>query len=97
MPEPFSRDPADRLIASTGMAEGMPLVTADSAVKGVGYGLVGVGIRYRSSGPVSRGTPDSLGRLSHIFSLCPNILSYCVPTFMLQGGLVPLRLGYNDL
>ena len=50
LPEPFPRDPADRLIASTAMVEGMRVVTlqmrADSAVKGVGYGLLGVGIRH---------------------------------------------------
>jgi len=50
LPEPFPRDLPDRLIASTAMVEGMRVVTlqmrADSAVKGVGYGLLGVGIRH---------------------------------------------------
>jgi hypothetical protein len=47
---------------------------ADSAVKGVGYGLAGGGIRYGSSGPLSLGPPDSRGRRSqHSFLLCPHI------------------------
>jgi hypothetical protein len=97
LPGPFPRVRADRLIASTAMVEGMPHVTADSAAKGVGYGLVGVGIRHGSIGPMSLGPPDSRGRLSPHFSFCPNILSYCVPTFLVRGGLVPVRLGYNVL
>jgi PIN domain nuclease of toxin-antitoxin system len=33
LPEPFARDPADRLIASTAMVEGMRLVTADARIR----------------------------------------------------------------
>jgi PIN domain nuclease of toxin-antitoxin system len=33
MPENFPRDPADRLIAATAMAEGMALVTADTRIR----------------------------------------------------------------
>jgi PIN domain nuclease of toxin-antitoxin system len=33
LPEPFPRDPADRLIAATAMAEGMRLVTADMRIR----------------------------------------------------------------
>jgi PIN domain nuclease of toxin-antitoxin system len=33
LPEAFSRDPADRLIAATAMLEGMPLVTADMRIR----------------------------------------------------------------
>jgi PIN domain nuclease of toxin-antitoxin system len=33
LPGPFPRDPADRLIASTAMVEGMPLVTADARIR----------------------------------------------------------------
>jgi PIN domain nuclease of toxin-antitoxin system len=33
LPETFPRDPADRLIASTAMVEGMPLVTADARIR----------------------------------------------------------------
>jgi PIN domain nuclease of toxin-antitoxin system len=33
LPEQFPRDPADRLIASTAMVEGMPLVTADMRIR----------------------------------------------------------------
>jgi len=33
LPEPFPKDPADRLIASTAMVEGMPLVTADARIR----------------------------------------------------------------
>jgi PIN domain nuclease of toxin-antitoxin system len=33
LPEPFPRDPADRLIAATAIVEGMPLVTADTRIR----------------------------------------------------------------
>jgi PIN domain nuclease of toxin-antitoxin system len=33
LPEPFPRDPADRLIASTATVEDMPLVTADARIR----------------------------------------------------------------
>jgi PIN domain nuclease of toxin-antitoxin system len=33
LPDPFPRDPADRLIAATAMAEGIPLVTADTRIR----------------------------------------------------------------
>jgi len=33
LPEPFPKDPADRLIASTAMVEGMALVTADARIR----------------------------------------------------------------
>jgi PIN domain nuclease of toxin-antitoxin system len=33
LPEPFLKDPADRLIASTAMIEGMSLVTADARIR----------------------------------------------------------------
>jgi PIN domain nuclease of toxin-antitoxin system len=33
LPEQFPKDPADRLIASTAMVEGMPLVTADMRIR----------------------------------------------------------------
>lgn len=33
LPEPFPRDPGDRLIASTAMVEGMRLVTADARIR----------------------------------------------------------------
>jgi len=33
MPDNFPRDPADRLIAATAMAEGMKLVTADARIR----------------------------------------------------------------
>jgi PIN domain nuclease of toxin-antitoxin system len=33
LPEPFPRDPADRLIAATAMVEGSVLVTADSRIR----------------------------------------------------------------
>jgi PIN domain nuclease of toxin-antitoxin system len=33
LPDPFPRDPADRLIAATAMVEGMPLVTADTRIR----------------------------------------------------------------
>jgi PIN domain nuclease of toxin-antitoxin system len=33
LPEPFPRDPADRLIAATAMVEGMTLVTADARIR----------------------------------------------------------------
>ena len=33
LPEPFPRDPPDRLIASTAMVEGMRLVTADVRIR----------------------------------------------------------------
>ncbi|MFZ0277812.1 MAG: type II toxin-antitoxin system VapC family toxin [Candidatus Sulfotelmatobacter sp.] len=33
LPEPFPRDPADRLISATAMVEGVPLVTADTRIR----------------------------------------------------------------
>ena len=33
LPDPFPRDPSDRLIAATAMVEGMPLVTADTRIR----------------------------------------------------------------
>jgi PIN domain nuclease of toxin-antitoxin system len=33
LPEPFPRDPADRLIAATAIVEGIPLVTADARIR----------------------------------------------------------------
>lgn len=33
LPDPFPKDPSDRLIASTAMVEGMPLVTADLRIR----------------------------------------------------------------
>lgn len=33
LPQPFPKDPADRLIASTAMVEGMALVTADTRIR----------------------------------------------------------------
>jgi len=33
LPDPFPKDPSDRLIASTAMVEGMPLVTADVRIR----------------------------------------------------------------
>jgi PIN domain nuclease of toxin-antitoxin system len=33
LPDPFPKDPADRLIASTAMVEGMTLVTADARIR----------------------------------------------------------------
>jgi PIN domain nuclease of toxin-antitoxin system len=33
LPEPFPKDPADRLIAATAIVEGMPLVTADARIR----------------------------------------------------------------
>ena len=33
LPEPFPKDPSDRLIASTAMVEGMLLVTADMRIR----------------------------------------------------------------
>ena len=33
LPDPFPKDPSDRLIASTAMVEGMPLVTADMRIR----------------------------------------------------------------
>ncbi|MGA9308538.1 MAG: type II toxin-antitoxin system VapC family toxin [Candidatus Sulfotelmatobacter sp.] len=33
LPDAFPKDPADRLIAATAMAEGMPLVTADMRIR----------------------------------------------------------------
>jgi PIN domain nuclease of toxin-antitoxin system len=33
LPEGFPKDPADRLIAATAMAEGAPLVTADARIR----------------------------------------------------------------
>jgi PIN domain nuclease of toxin-antitoxin system len=33
LPQPFPKDPADRLIASTAMVEGMALVTADARIR----------------------------------------------------------------
>jgi PIN domain nuclease of toxin-antitoxin system len=33
LPDPFPKDPSDRLIASTAMVEGMPLVTADTRIR----------------------------------------------------------------
>jgi PIN domain nuclease of toxin-antitoxin system len=33
LPEPFPRDPADRLIAATAIVEGIPLVTADTRIR----------------------------------------------------------------
>jgi PIN domain nuclease of toxin-antitoxin system len=33
LPEPFPKDPSDRLIASTAMVEGMTLVTADMRIR----------------------------------------------------------------
>jgi PIN domain nuclease of toxin-antitoxin system len=33
LPETFPREPADRLIAATAMVEGIPLVTADNAIR----------------------------------------------------------------
>lgn len=33
LPEPYPKDPADRLIASTAMVDGIPLVTADERVR----------------------------------------------------------------
>lgn len=33
LPKSFPRDPADRIIAATGMVEGMPLVTADKQIR----------------------------------------------------------------
>ena len=33
LPEQFPKDPSDRLIASTAMVEGMPLVTADMRIR----------------------------------------------------------------
>jgi PIN domain nuclease of toxin-antitoxin system len=35
-PAEVARDPADRLIAATALAEGLPLVTADRTLQGVG-------------------------------------------------------------
>ena len=100
LPEPFPRDLPDCLNASTAMVEGMPLVTADARGFGGQRCWLRSGRRRNSAWlkrPVSLGPSHSRGRLSPHFSFCPNILSYCVPTFRLQGGLVPLRLGYNVL
>jgi PIN domain nuclease of toxin-antitoxin system len=33
LPDPFPKDPSDRLIAATAMVEGMPLVTADTRIR----------------------------------------------------------------
>ncbi len=33
LPDPFPKDPSDRLIAATAMIEGMPLVTADARIR----------------------------------------------------------------
>jgi PIN domain nuclease of toxin-antitoxin system len=33
LPASFPKDPADRLIAATAMAEGLPLVTADQRIR----------------------------------------------------------------
>jgi PIN domain nuclease of toxin-antitoxin system len=33
LPDPFPKDPADRLIAATAMAEGLALVTADQRIR----------------------------------------------------------------
>jgi PIN domain nuclease of toxin-antitoxin system len=33
LPDPFPKDPSDRLIASTAIVEGMPLVTADRRIQ----------------------------------------------------------------
>jgi PIN domain nuclease of toxin-antitoxin system len=33
LPEKYSHDPADRIIAATAMVEGMPLVTADKQIR----------------------------------------------------------------
>jgi PIN domain nuclease of toxin-antitoxin system len=33
LPDPFPRDPSDRLIAATAMVEGVPLVTADTRIR----------------------------------------------------------------
>jgi PIN domain nuclease of toxin-antitoxin system len=33
LPTPFPKDPADRLITATAMAEGLPLVTADQRIR----------------------------------------------------------------
>jgi PIN domain nuclease of toxin-antitoxin system len=35
-PDPFPRDPADRIIAATAIVEGVPLVTADEAIRNSG-------------------------------------------------------------
>ena len=72
------------MIASTAMVEGMPRVTAecaDSAVQGVGYGLLGGG-EPRAAVPA-------------FFPSVPTF-SYGVPTFKLQGRGAH-RLGYNVL
>jgi PIN domain nuclease of toxin-antitoxin system len=36
LPENYSRDPSDRLIGSTAIVEGMPLVTADEKIRNSG-------------------------------------------------------------